>query len=141
MIAGNRYDPRMYAEIPRAFHGLRTELLGQQYPGYSPPVLLSARASCPSPMAAGRARAGNHVQNESSSAGERKLGARRLDPMDAMAEGLATALECYEDKMGSQLMSLAKQQSALLVQLDAARQVCFMLDLATNITSSTLWTY
>lgn len=45
------------------------------------------------------------------------------DALAHMAAGLSIALQCYEDGMGERLASLAEEQSALLVKLDAARQV------------------
>lgn len=41
----------------------------------------------------------------------------------AMAEGLATAFQCFQDGMGEKLVSLAKEQSALLSKLEASREV------------------
>lgn len=39
-----------------------------------------------------------------------------------ITEGLATALQCFQDEMGEKLASLAKEQAALLAKLEASRE-------------------
>lgn len=57
--------------------------------------------------------------------GDRDAAGDGDDPFRPMAEGLAIALQCYEDRMEEKLLSLAKEQSALLARLEGARQVAY----------------
>lgn len=57
-------------------------------------------------------------------AGRDRMGDRsQEDALGPMVEGLATALQCYQDRMGEHMVSLVNEQAALLAKLDAARQV------------------
>lgn len=73
-----------------------------------------------------RRRGGHHARTRTPITGGG--GRDDLDPFGPMAEGLATALQCYEDSMGEKMMSLVKEQSALLEKLESARKVgCCMI--------------
>jgi len=45
-----------------------------------------------------------------------------IEGREAIAEGLATAFQCFEDGMGEKLESLAAEQAALLATLQASRE-------------------
>lgn len=52
----------------------------------------------------------------------RRAGVDRNGGEEAIAEGLATALQCFQDGMGEKLASLAAEQAALLAKLEASRK-------------------
>lgn len=55
-------------------------------------------------------------------AGGRRVGVDHDEGEDAIAEGLAMALQCFQDGMGEKLASLAKEQAELLAKLEASRE-------------------
>lgn len=50
-----------------------------------------------------------------------------------ITEGLATALQCFQDEMGEKLASLAKEQAALLAKLEASREASACLPVLQTI--------